>query len=265
MKLRISHTLTLGLLLAAVPAAPAGADTLLTLKSHTDTPAMLGNNVGGADKTVTVWIGPNRVRRDDGAASSILLFDKKKLYIVDHNDRSYTAIDLPVDFKKLLPGAQGEALYKEMSATAKMDAKITKTAETKKIGAWNTQKYHVELTNPTIKVTTDMWVSKDVGVDMNVLRQMQLSMASLQPGALDWVKKMQQIDGFPVRQESSLNFGAPKDTKTREELVSVEKKEPPANTFAPPTGYTQKPFATPGSQVPGASPTPPAKKRPGMK
>lgn len=265
MKLRISHIITLSLLLAlpAISTLPAGADTLLTLKSHVDTPAMLGNNMGGSDRTITVWVGANRVRRDDGTTSSIMLFDKKKLYIVDHQDKSYTAIDLPVDFKKLVPGPQGEALYKEMSAAAKMDAKITRTAETKKIGAWNTQKYHVELSNPTMKASTDMWVSKDVGVDMNVLRQMQLNMASLQPGALDWVKKMQQIDGFPVRQESSLNMGAPKDTKTREELVSVEKKEPPANTFAPPAGYTQKPFVNPGSQVPGASPTP--IKKPGTK
>jgi hypothetical protein len=253
----------LSLLLAMSAAVPAGADTLLTLKSHIDTPPMLGSNVGGSDRTVTVWVGANRVRRDDGTTSSIMLFDKKKLYIVDHQDKSYTAIDLPVDFKKLVPGPQGEALYKEMSAAAKMDAKITRTAETKKIGAWNTQKYHVELSNPTMKASTDMWVSKDVGVDMNVLRQMQLNMASLQPGALDWVKKMQQIDGFPVRQESSLNMGTPKDTKTREDLVSVEKKEPPANTFAPPAGYTLKPFINPGSQVPGASPTP--IKKPGTK
>jgi hypothetical protein len=250
---RIPYALALAFLLT-VPAAMAGADTLLTLKSHTDTPAMLGQNLNGSDKTVTVWVGPNRVRRDDGNATAILLFDQKKLFIVDHQDKSYTAIDLPVDFKKLLPGLQGEALYKEMSATARMDAKVTKTAETKKIGAWNAQKYHVELKNPTIRVVTDMWVSKDVGVDTNVLRQMQLSMASLQPGALDWVKKMQEIDGFPVRQESTISFGAPRDTKTREELVSVEKKDPPANTFAPPAGYTQKPFANPAAQVPGAKP-----------
>ena len=50
-------------------------------------------------ETVTLWVGPNRVRRDDGNATSILLFDQKKLYIVDHQDKSYTAIDLPVDFK----------------------------------------------------------------------------------------------------------------------------------------------------------------------
>ncbi len=219
---RIPRALALALLAAlpaVLPAARAGADTLLTLKSHTDTPAMLGQNVSGSDKTVTIWVGPNRVRRDDGNASSILLFDQKKLYIVDHQDKSYTAIDLPVNFAKLLPGEQGEALYKEMSATAKMDAKITKTGETKKIGAWNAQKYHVELSNPTIKVV-----------------------------------KMQQIDGFPVRQESTISYGAPKDTKSVEELVSVQKKDPPANTFAPPAGYTQKPFANPAAQVPGAKP-----------
>ena len=256
MPTRLPHAFALALLLAA----PAGADTLLTLKTHSEVPAPKGRAVEQTDRTVTVWVGPNRVRRDDGKAASIVLFDKKKLYIVDHADKSYTAIDLPVNLAKLVPGPQGELLQKEMSATAKLDAKITKTAETKKIGVWNTRKYHVDLSNPTIKVSTDMWVSRDVGVDINALRQLQLSVASLQPGALDWVKKLQEIDGFPVLQESSLNFGTPKDATTREELISVEKgKEPPANTFVPPAGYTLKPFVTPGALVP-AAPAPAAKK-----
>jgi Domain of unknown function (DUF4412) len=252
---------------ATFASVAAGADTLLTLKAHSDTPALMGKSINKSDKTVTVWVGPNRVRRDDGNAASIVLFDQKKLYIVDHRDKSYTAIDLPVDFAKLVPGAQGDLLKKEMSNTAKMDVKISKTSETKKIGAWNTRKYHVELSNTEIKIATDMWVSKDVPVDNNALRQMQLNMASLQPGSLDWVKKMQEVDGFPVLQESSINFGMPQDTKTREELVSVEKKDPPAGTFAPPAGYTQKPFVVPGSQAggpaPAAKPAPPRK--PGTK
>jgi uncharacterized protein DUF4412 len=258
MPTRFAPALTLALLLAG--STGAAADTLLTLKSHTETPALTGKAVAKNDRTVTVWVGPNRARRDDGATASILLFDKKKLYIVDHKDKSYAAIDLPVDFTKLLPGAQGEAFKAEMSAAAKMDAKITKTSETRKIGSWNTRKYHVVLSNPSMQVTTDMWVSKDVDIDNNALRRMQLDLASLQPGSLDWVRKMQQIDGFPVLQESTINLGAPQDARSREELVSVEKKDPPANVYAPPAGYTQKPFITPGAQV---QPTPAPPKRPG--
>jgi hypothetical protein len=153
-------------------------------------------------------------------------------------------------------------MKKEMSATAKLDAKIVRTNETKKIGSWNTRKYHVELTNPETRMSIDMWVSPDVGVDMNALRQMQLNMASLQPGSLSWIKKLQQIEGFPVLQESTLNFGTPKDVKTHEQLISVETKEPPAGTFAPPAGYTQKPFATPGGQMPAPAP---AARKPGTR
>ena len=237
----------------------AGADTLLTIKTHSELPAMVGTSVKQDDRKITLWVGPNRVRRDDGKAASIILFDQKKLYIVDHEDKSYTAIDLPVDFTKLVPGPQGEMMRQEMSSTAKLDAKIVRTNETKKIGNWNTRKYHVELTNPETRMITDMWVSKDVGVDMGALRQMQLNMASLQPGSLTWIKKLQQIEGFPVLQDSSFNFGTPKDAKTHEELISVETKEPPAGTFAPPAGYTQKPFATPGGQDPAPAPA----RRPG--
>ncbi len=263
MPIRTPHAFVLALLLAipAIPAmpAPASADTLLTIQTHSELPAMVGNSTRQDSRKVTLWVGPNRVRRDDGKAASIVLLDKKKLYIVDHEDKSYTAIDLPVDFTKLLPGAQGEMMMKEMSASAKLDIKITRTDETKKIGKWNTRKYHVELQNSETKVITDMWVSKEVGVDMNALRQMQLNMAALQPGSLSWVKKMQQIEGFPVLQESTLNFGTPKDAKTHEELISVETKEPPPGTFAPPVGYTQKPFATPGQGGPPPVPT----RRPG--
>jgi hypothetical protein len=271
--IRAPHAFALALLLAipAIPAIPAisvipeaqaDADTLLTIQTHSELPAMVGNSVRPDDRKVTLWVGPNRVRRDDGRAASIVLFDKKKLYIVDHEDKSYTAIDLPVDFTKLVPGPQGELMKKEMSSAAKLDVKITRTNETKKIGKWNARKYHVEMQNPETKMITDMWASKDVGVDMEALRQMQLNMAALQPGSLSWVKKMQQIEGFPVLQDSTLNFGTPRDAKTHEELISVETKEPPAGTFAPPAGYTQKPFANPGGQVPAPAP---AAKKPGTR
>ena len=98
MPIRTPHAFVLALLLAipAIPTAQATADTLLTIQTHSELPALIGTNVRQDDRKVTLWVGPNRVRRDDGKAASIVLFDQKKIYIVDHEDKSYTAIDLPI-------------------------------------------------------------------------------------------------------------------------------------------------------------------------
>jgi len=55
-------------------------------------------------------------------------------------------------------------------------------------------------------------------------------LAALQPGSAEWPRQMQQIEGFPVLQESDVTMGG-SHFKTREELATVETKDAPAGTL----------------------------------
>ena len=85
------------LLPLALAAASAGADTLLTMKTHTDA-AALGQP--SRDSEIKVWVSPDNqhLRRDESTFSLLLVLDKSKMYLVDNQSKTYNEVDLPVDF-----------------------------------------------------------------------------------------------------------------------------------------------------------------------
>lgn len=242
---RLLLGLLLPLTLAAV--ATAGADTLLTIKSRTEGAPIMGKSPSQSTE-VRIWVSPDdkRIRRDEGLYSMIMVLDKSKMYIVDHQAKSYNEIDLPVDFKKLMPQG-GEQMMEEMRRMQKMEVAVKPSTETKKIGSWNTKRYEVTLTNTAgMKVDSQMWMSQDVGFDTAAFSKLQAGITSLSSGGSEWAKKMGEIPGFPVLTESRMTTPQG-EIKTFQELESVDKKPAPAGTYAVPSGYERTEF---GAVVP---------------
>lgn len=223
----------LPLFLLLTAALPAGADTFLTIKSRVEGLKMPGQSPDGEIK---VWIAADRLRRDDGDTSAILRMDQNKLYLVNHLDKTYNELPLPLDFKKLsMPGE--EAL--------KTVVQVTPTSETKKIRDWNTRKVKVVLSNAAgLKLDTSLWVSTEIP-SYQAFTRMLVSLTALQPGGVPLAKQMEQIEGIPVVQETDVTLDGSR-FKTREELVSAETKDAPAGLYDPPAGYAKEPFAFPG-------------------
>lgn len=211
-------------------ATPALADTLLTVRSSIE-----GLKIAPSQaEPIRIWIGGekgDRLRRDEGETSYILRLDRGKLYVVNHADKTYSELPLPIDARKI--GAPPEMQVK---------AQVTATDETKKIGSWSARKYKVDITNPAgLHLDTTVWASPDVA-SHQALTRLAASIAALQPGSADWAQKLSQIEGFPVLQEADVTMGT-SHFKTREELVGIETKDAPAGTYEPPAGYTAQPYA----------------------
>jgi hypothetical protein len=222
---------TAAALLFLLIAAPGLADTLLTVRSSIE-----GLKIAPAQGEPTrIWIhggdkGADALRRDEGEASYILRLDRGKLYVINHADRTYSEIPLPIDPQKT-PAADA----------AQVKAQVTPTGETKKIGSWNARKYRVDISSPAgLHLDTTIWASTEIASSA-ALTRLASSLAALQPGSGDWARKLEQIDGFPVAQEANVTMGA-SHFKTREELVSVETKDAPAGAYEPPAGYTAQPW-----------------------
>jgi hypothetical protein len=222
------------LLLLAVPAPPAGADTLLTVRSKVEGLKM-DQPAGGE---IRIWVGADRLRRDEGETSSILRLDTGKIYLLNHADKTYAEVAAP-DLQK--PAAAG---------VAQMKVQVTETRDAKKVGNWQARKYKVEISSPEgLHLDTTIWASKDIA-GYQAYGKLSSVLAALQTGSAEWSRKMQQIDGFPVIQESDVDMGGSR-FKTREELVSAETKDAPAGTYDPPAGYTAQ------TQTPQTPPQPP--------
>jgi len=213
----------LPLLLLLAATAPAGADTLLTVKTRVEGLNMPGQSPEGE---VRIWVAGDRLRRDDGEISYLLRLDQGKLYILNHGDKTYTALTL-ADLEK----SQGDPL--------KTSIQVTPTGETRKIKGWNARKYKVRISNVTgLDLETTTWASTDVE-SHGALTRLAVSLSALQPGGAVWGRELAKIEGFPVLNESSVTMSGSRFT-TREELVAVAEKEAPAGQYDPPAGYTAR-------------------------
>lgn len=231
--IRIAHSFAIAVLLAA----PALADSAITMKSHSD-PVM---GQPAKDETSTTWVGKDRMARLGGDSSFIIRNDQKKLYIIDVPGKTYSELELPLDMTKYFP-PEMQAQIGAMMQQMKMTAKVTPTAESKKIGAWNTKLYKAEIANAMgMKMDIDMWVTKDLGIDAATYKELANSLQGLQLGFEDAAKELAKIDGVSVLTETTISIMG-NTMKSREEVVSAETKAAPAGTYDVPAGMTKEPF-----------------------
>lgn len=239
-RLSVPFLVLLTVLLTGVASCPAGADSLLTLKSHTDAIQLKDEMQPAKDTEVRLWVGADRVRRDEGDTSMILRLDRNKLFLLHHPDKTYNEIALPADFLHLMPHDQ-EAMATGWAQQMKLTVRLTPGTETKKINAWTAKREQMDIASAMgMKIATTLWVSKEIA-PYALLNRLTATLANLQPGAADWSQKLEHLDGFPVLKEDNVDaLGA--HFKTREELISVETRDAPAGAWEPPAGYTAAPF-----------------------
>jgi hypothetical protein len=235
----MARRLALPVLLLSL-ALPAAADSLLTMKSHHDAFVVNGQKQDATDTTIKIWLAGDRMRRDEEDQSLILRLDRNRLYVVDHESKTYSEVPVPVDLRAMMPKGN-EALADKVAAMMRLTVQLTPSDETKKIKDWTAHRYDASIESAMgMKIQTTLWVSKDVP-GYATLDKMLATKESLQPGAAAWVGELQKMDGFPVLQESTVDAVGAK-FKTRDELIAVDDRPAPAGTFDPPTGYTLRPY-----------------------
>jgi Domain of unknown function (DUF4412) len=233
------------ILLAALPLGlcrptPAAADLLLAIKGHAD-----GFRIGGQvqeprDSEAKIWFTTDRMRRDEGSLTVLVRQDRRKLYLINHTDRTYSELDLPVDWKKMVPPGDQDSFSRYLEDN-QIKAAVHPGTETRKIHDWSAHRVDVELSNQHgLKMSTQMWLTKDLPL-YQAYNQMSGTLASLRANAVDWSQKVSQLDGLPVYQETVVSVG-PTSAKSREELVSATTVQPPAGTYDVPKGFTAVPY-----------------------
>lgn len=226
---------------AAALADPAAADTRLEMKSHTDAFQVMGQSHPARDLEVVYWIGDDRALRDDGEQGFLLRADRKKLYVLDHQAKTYSVVDLPVDFAALVP-PESRAQMEEMLQAMEMQATVTPTDERREINGWPARRWDVHLENRMgITMDSEVWVTDGIEADVESLRQLTRAFASLQPGGGAAVEELLRIEGVPVLTEIRM-AGLGGSTSSREELAAAEQVEAPPGTYEVPEGYTEAPL-----------------------
>lgn len=215
----------------------AKADIFISKSKHSDEVVMMGQVQPAKDEQGTVWMMNDKMRDDSGDISTLVRFDLNKIYIINYKDKTYSEMDLPIDFEKILPA---EAL--QMLQMMQVTATVTDSGEVQKIKDWSCKKYLVEISvsimGMTMPMTIEMWTSKDLGIDFDLYKKFYGETILLNPIFKSIVEELQKIEGYPVLTKLSMTMmGA--ETKSQEEVLSVEKKDPPPGTYDLPQGYTK--------------------------
>ncbi len=198
----------------------------------------MGQTQPAKDEEGATWLGRDKMREDEGQSkSTIVRFDLKKILVLEHDKKQYAEIDLPVDFEKVLP-PQAKQMMQMMNVTAK----VTETEETQTLNEWGCKKYLVEIgismMGMEMPMKMEMWVTKDLGIDLDQYEQFYSEMLSLQPMFKDFTEEFKKIDGYPVKTQMTMSMMGT-ETNSLEEVISVEEMDAPAGTYDIPEGYTK--------------------------
>lgn len=218
----------------------AKADILIKKIKHTEATVM-GQSQPAKDEKGITWIAKDKMREDMPESSTIFRLDLNKIYIIDHSKKTYSEIDLPIEFDKVFPP---EA--KHMIEMIKMtSSSITDTEETQTIRGWKCRKFLVEveisMMAMNIAMKMEIWTSKDLGIDLNAYKKFSGATLSINPFTKDLSEEFKKIEGYPVLAISSITMTGT-ETKEREEVVSAEKKDAPVGTYNLPQGYAKIPY-----------------------
>ena len=228
--------IALSLASLAVLSSPAWCgDTVITKAKHSD--AAMGQPA--KDTTEVQWIGKDHMRVEEGTSVTIVRADLKKMYMLDTAAKTVTTVDLPFDMKKYMP-AEMAPMMEHMAAQTRVT--VTPSTETQMVKDWNATKYTMSMTMPMGgSMTQVMWVTKDIGTDRAGWQDMLAAQVASNPFASGMAAEMKKIDGIAVQVERTMVMMG-SESKSTENVLTVETKDAPAGHYDVPAGYTEKPF-----------------------
>lgn len=230
--------LSLGAVIAV--AAVAHPDTKIVQTTHQDSFTVMGQTQPAKDEEQVLWIGADRMRLDTGTTSVLVRLDQKKMILLDHEAKTASAIDLPIDLSTLLPPGMAE----QMMLMMQFDVTVAPKDETRQIGSWQTTGYDLSMTSQMMSVQSSLWATSDVNVDFEAYYELYSQILALQPGMKKMADELRQIKGLVIEQEGVASMPMMGDTsfKTSQKTVSIDDITPPSDLYDIPPDYTSEPF-----------------------
>jgi hypothetical protein len=216
------------------------ADAKVTTEHHSDPVQMGGREQPAQDFTSTTWFGEDRMRHDQEDSSFLLRLDQDKIYVINHGNKTYSVLDLPIDFASLLP-PEMKAMADQMMKMMTIEASVQTTEETKEVNGWTAKKSIVDLSMPMgASGQVTVWATTNVPVDLDLYDRMIRAQGEMFP-QLGFMKEIAKIEGFPVLQETRMS-GMGTTMTSRQEVTAIEEMDAPAGTYEVPQGYTEEEF-----------------------
>jgi hypothetical protein len=207
---------------------------------HTDGFSAMGRETPPRDQEQVTWIGTDRMRMDTGNTSTIIRLDLGKLFVLNHDDKTFNTLDLPVDLEQFMPPGMAEQMMSMMT----FEVTVTPRDETKSVGEWEARRYDVSMVSQMATMESIMWATKEARIDMDVFYKMYKHLNSMNPGLENMAEEMRKVDGLVVEQQTVTTMTVMGNTtiKRSEVTKSIDELDPPPGVYDPPGDYEGKPF-----------------------
>jgi len=221
------------------------ADVYIKQKRHTGEMNFMGQNKPAEDVEEEIWMTDKGVRTDSDKTSAIMLFDEKKLYMIDHEKKTY--MEMPMDFEKLsseMMKDQNEEDVKKMQGMMqnmmKIEASVEVTDEKQKINDWNCKKYILTMNMMMGTITQEIWATEEIKIDESLYSKYATSAYSAMPGMqaalgslLEEMKKIKGVHVKTITSQKVMN----QNFESWTELITFKETSAPDDIFQLPSGY----------------------------
>jgi len=233
-----------GLLVGAAIVALGAASGVRAGSAYLESQVTTGAVMGQPARTSTqkMWFSDDRIRVDHGdeGSYSVIRRDQGKVYIIDAKKKTYA--EMTLEQMKAMAEMGMAMMGNKDGAAPKVE--LTRTAETAKIGEWTATKAILTVAAGPMQTEMTLWVSKDIALDMKAWADVAQSMG-MRGMMGDMAEKMATLEGYPVKQDSTVNMMGMKITSSSE--LKVFKPGPvEASLFEVPAGFTKTEGMLPG-------------------
>ncbi len=247
----VVNLVILAVVAAVLLPAFAQAGAHFVFARHTDAAEMQGMKMPETNDTTSTWLADGNARSDMAdTASTIIIGETKTIYMLNHQNKTYSEFNLNTVSDKLKEKAADKSdpaamMAQQMMAMMKVNMTVTPTEEVKKIGDWNCKKYVTEIDMGPAKNTSDMWFTDEIKVDRELMAMTMNSMVTIMPGFADALEEFKKMDGVMVKSEGKVKAMGMEFAST-DELISYEEKDAPEGAFEIPEGYKKVEAKIPG-------------------
>jgi len=238
----MKRTISIILLIFLVSATALFAqDFFIKQKVHTDAHTVMGQQQPAQDEIQTIWMTDTKLAILGEQHSVIMDFNKKTVTNINHQEKSYTVMNLDQGAPASEQDAQMQQMMKSMMGNIQIT--VTPTGEQKVINDWKCKKYEQNMTVMGSTVKSDIWAAPEIKPPVSNYNKLHYAAYLMMPGVKSHIDKLQnefkKIDGMVIKSETIRNVMG-QEVKSWSELVEYGKKDAPASAFQVPSGYTQK-------------------------
>jgi len=219
------------------------ADVVLEFQVRTESTQTLLQQSVVKETRRNISLGAECARLDQDVESYILRTDLGKLFVLNHQTKVCSAVDLPIKLEAYIPEGSQDVAPKAMEILTS-DMKLTDTGEVRTLGSWPARRWRANVVFPFLGSSDeyDFWVSTAPDLDPRSYKELMTSIYALDPRIRDWIDEILALEGVVIRSEARKGSGQSLRINTTTELLSIREEEIDSKHYEVPEGYNQVPF-----------------------